>query len=273
MSESEQREGTPQTPPILSESPNPVTPRQFEDQQEAQRSFVLIPEHQQIKDFEMYSNSHRDIHPYTRPLTISDLESVLTLENTAFTDPNERASREKLRYRLTRCGELCLGIFCTMTPGSDPKIETLATGRPVETSRKNGAISVLMGHVIAAKTHDLTASDASMGVPEGWEATKPPRTNLGHQEDGRTIVLHSVAILPAFQGRGLGKILMAAYMQQMNGAGIADRLALIAHDHKINFYKMLGFMEKGKSEAQFGGGGWIDMIYELKTPEARIAYG
>ncbi|EDN96423.1 hypothetical protein SS1G_01349 [Sclerotinia sclerotiorum 1980 UF-70] len=205
MSESEQREGTPQTPPILSESPNPVTPRQFEDQQEAQRSFVLIPEHQQIKDFEMYSNSHRDIHPYTRPLTISDLESVLTLENTAFTDPNERASREKvghrylnstslkfltwltfiqLRYRLTRCGELCLGIFCTMTPGSDPKIETLATGRPVETSRKNGAISVLMGHVIAAKTHDLTASDASMGVPEGWEATKPPRTNLGHQEDG-----------------------------------------------------------------------------------------
>lgn len=117
-----------------------------------------------------------------------------------------------------------------MAPGSDPKIETLATGHPVETSRKNGAISVLIGHVIAAKTHDLTASDASMGVPEGWEATEPPRTNLGHQEDGRTIVVHSVAILPAFQGRGLGKVLMTAYMQQMNGAGIADRLALIAHD-------------------------------------------
>ncbi|KAM0184156.1 hypothetical protein ACHAPC_006267 [Botrytis cinerea] len=160
-----------------------------------------------------------------------------------------------------------------MIPGSDPKIETLATGHPVETSRRNGAISVLIGHVIAAKTHDTTASDASMGVPEGWEATKPPRTNVGHQEDGRTIVLHSVAILPAFQGRGLGRVLMAAYMQQMNGAGIADRLALIAHDHKVNFYKMLGFLEKGKSDAQFGGGGWYDMIYELKTPEARTAYG
>lgn len=136
---------------------------------------------------------------------------------------------KQLRYRLTRCGELCLGIFCTMMPGSDPEIETLSTGRPVETSRKNGAISVLIGHVVAAKTHDLTASDASMGVPDGWEATKPPRTSLGHQEDGRTIVIHSVAILPAFQGRGLGRILMTAYMQQMNGAGIADRLALIAH--------------------------------------------
>ncbi|KAA8573947.1 hypothetical protein MFRU_001g01960 [Monilinia fructicola] len=272
MSEIEQREGTPQTP-VMSESPHPVTPRQYDDQQELQKGFVIIPQDQQIKNLDMYPNSHRDIHPYTRPLTISDLESVLTLENTAFTDPNERASREKLRYRLTRCGELCLGIFCTMMPGSDPEIETLSTGRPVETSRKNGAISVLIGHVVAAKTHDLTASDASMGVPDGWEATKPPRTSLGHQEDGRTIVIHSVAILPAFQGRGLGRILMTAYMQQMNGAGIADRLALIAHSHKINFYKALGFTEKGKSEAQFGGGGWYDLIYELKTPEARTAYG
>jgi len=272
MSELDQREGTPQTP-VMSESPNPVTPRQSDDQQEGQRSFVIIPEDQQIKNFHMYPNSHRDIHPYTRPLTVSDLESVLVLENTAFPDPNERASREKLRYRLTRCGELCFGIFCTMVPGSDPKVETLETGHLVETGRKNGAISVLIGHVISTKTHDLTATDASMGVPEGWEAPNPPRINIGHHEDGRTVVLHSVAVLPAFQGRGLGKILMTAYMQQMNGAGIADRLALIAHDHKTGYYKMLGFTEKGKSEAQFGGGGWYDMIYDLKTPEARTAYG
>lgn len=89
------REGTPQTP-VMSESPNPVTPRQFDDQQEPQRSFVIIPQDQQIKGFHMHSNYHRDINPYTRPLTISDLESVLTLENAAFTDPNERASREKV---------------------------------------------------------------------------------------------------------------------------------------------------------------------------------
>lgn len=95
MSEIEQREGTPQTP-VMSESPHPVTPRQYDDQQELQKGFVIIPQDQQIKNFDMYPNSHRDIHPYTRPLTISDLESVLTLENTAFTDPNERASREKV---------------------------------------------------------------------------------------------------------------------------------------------------------------------------------
>lgn len=97
MSENEQREGTPQSP-ILSESPNPVTPRQFDDQQEPQMNFVIIPEDQRIKNFHMYSNSHRDLHPYTRPLTVSDLESVLALENIAFEDPNERASREKVGH-------------------------------------------------------------------------------------------------------------------------------------------------------------------------------
>jgi len=88
----------------------------------------------------------------------------------------------------------------------------------------------LIGYVIATKTNDLVASDSSMGVPEDWESPSPKPTDLGHQEAGRTIVLHSVAILPVFQGKGYGRILAMAYMQQMNGAGIADRLALIAHD-------------------------------------------
>jgi len=69
-----------------------------------------------------------------------------------------------------------------------------------------------------------------MDFPKDWTSEKPETSNLGHQEAGRTIVLHSVAVLPQFQGRGIGRILMMAYMQQMNGAGIADRLALIAHE-------------------------------------------
>jgi ribosomal protein S18 acetylase RimI-like enzyme len=136
-------------------------------------------------------------------------------------------------YRLSRCGELCLGIFCTIIPGSGVKAETLATGRPVETSRRNGAISVLLGHVVATKTTSTLATDESMDYPKDWESEHLTPSKVGHQEGGRTIVLHSVAILPGFQGRGLGRILMIAYMQQMNGAGIADRLALIAHDVSI----------------------------------------
>jgi len=64
-----------------------------------------------------------------------------------------------------------------------------------------------------------------------------------------------------------------AYMQNINGAGIADRLALIAHDHKVSWYEKLGFTNKGPSKTKFGAGGWYDMVFELKTLEARATYG
>jgi ribosomal protein S18 acetylase RimI-like enzyme len=83
---------------------------------------------------------------------------------------------------------------------------------------------------VAAKTNAPLATDGSMDFPKDWDAPNPESSTLGHQEGGRTIVLHSVAILPGFQGRGIGQTLTKAYVQQMTGAGIADRLALITHD-------------------------------------------
>jgi len=258
-----------ESPNRLTESPNkpeenePIEPIEAT---EYQRSFTIVPKDQQ------YSGP-TNLHPYTRPLTISDLESVVALEIAAFPDPNERATREKLIYRLTKCNELCLGIFCTVLPGSNIKAETLATGRPVETSRRNGAVSVLLGHVIAAKTDSPLVDDDSMDYPQDWQSEHPKPSKLGHIEAGRTIALHSVAILPAFQKRGLGRILMMCYMQTMNGAGIADRLSLISHDHKLQWYEKLAFINKGKSECKYGNGGWYDMVFDLKAIEARASYG
>lgn len=137
----------------------------------------------------------------------------------------------QFKYRLTKCGELSLGIFCTATPESNLPAETLATGKPVETCRKNKARSVLLAHVVATKTKDGSATDESMNFPRDWETKKSEdNTQIGHREEGRTICVHSLAVLPAFQKSGIGRTLMMAYMQQMNGAGIADRLALVAHD-------------------------------------------
>lgn len=246
-------------------SPSPTSSEQSSPTAERQRQFVIVPEGQQVKA--------TNLHPYTRPLTISDLDACVALENAAFIDPNERATPEKFRYRLSKCGELCLGIYCTVVPNSGFQAETLAAGRPVETDRKNGAISVMLGHVVACKTNDSTATDDSMSVPENWDSPHPAPTKRGHQEAGRTIVLHSVAVLPGLQGRGLGRVLLMAYIQNMNGAGIADRLALIAHDHMVDWYEKLGFTNLGKSAAQFGGGRWYDMTLELKQLQPRATYG
>lgn len=41
----------------------------------------------------------------------------------------------------------------------------------------------------------------------------------------------------------------------------------------IPYYEKFGFKSKGQSKAQFGGGGWFDMTFELREVEARTMYG
>ena len=68
----------------LTSSPNRITSPTNE-----QKGFVVIPESQHYK-----GNQH--LNPYTRPLTVSDIESVVALENASFPDPQDRATREKV---------------------------------------------------------------------------------------------------------------------------------------------------------------------------------
>lgn len=100
-----------------------------------------------------------------------------------------------------------------------------------------------------------------MECPVDWSTR--PSERRGHEDDGRTIAIHTLAALPDFKGRGLGKILMKSYIQRMETAGIADRIALLARDHLVKYYEGLGFRNIGKSEVAFAGGGWNDMVYHI----------
>lgn len=77
----------------------------------------------------------------------------------------------------------------------------------------------------------------------------------GHQESGRTLCIHSLAVLPDFQKRGLGKTLLKSYLQRMESQGVAERVALIARQEMVGFYEALGFAKQGESGVQFAGGG------------------
>lgn len=165
---------------------------------------------------------------------------------------------------------------------------TAKTGRPVETAAPQNR-QVLLAHVVASKGRSEVVTDDSMDFPKDWRTATPNVEPTGHHDDGRTICLHSLAVLPMFQGSGLGRTLLMAYIQHMNGAGIADRIALIAHDHLVGYYEKFGFVNRGSSKATFGGGGWVDMVtmvigllehmliepkvLDLKPIEARARYG
>ena len=89
------RDLEPEKPVQLTASPDKVPSTDAPKTQDTsppfkpQAEFIIIPQDQQ------YSGPP-NLHPYTRPLTISDLDSVVALENAAFSDPNERATREKV---------------------------------------------------------------------------------------------------------------------------------------------------------------------------------
>lgn len=101
-----------------------------------------------------------------------------------------------------------------------------------------------------------------MEIPSGWQAlsTLGGGDAKGHKENGRTLALHSLAVLPSFQNQGLGKMILKSYMQRMSTSGVADRIVLLAHDGLVTYYESVGFVNNGQSEVTFGGGGWYSMV-------------
>lgn len=149
-----------------------------------------------------------------------------------------------------------MGIFTSQTESTTP---TASSSAPVYSGAPERK-AVLLGYIGGTKTTNTVVKDEDMAIP----AAESPDPKLGHKEDGRTVCIHSLGVLPDYQKRGLGTTLMKAYLQRVESHGVADRVALIAHDHLIPYYQQFGFENKGKSEAQFGGGGWYDLVKELK---------
>ncbi|KAI1767387.1 hypothetical protein GGR53DRAFT_463490 [Hypoxylon sp. FL1150] len=211
---------------------------------------------------------HFGFHPHIRPLNISDLDSCVALENAAFVNPEHRCTREKFEYRLTTCPELCLGLFCTIEPSDvddmDIELVTLPTAHPVQTGRK--AKSVLLAHIVATRSKDLVVTDNAMDYPRDFRTRKGRNdTDLGHQPDGETICMHSVAVHPGLQGCGLGKLIIKAYLQQQKGAAAAERCALICKHYLIPYYERFSFTLYGSSKATFGGDVWYDMVIRVQN--------
>lgn len=123
--------------------------------------------------------------------------------------------------------------------------------------------ATLIGHIIATRTSAPCVTDRSMKLPSKWEGerwTFEDGEAVGHEEGGGTIAIHSLAVLEEHQGKQVGSTLMKSYIHRIREAQIADRIAIIAHDHLVDFYKSFGFEDHGESKCQFGGGGWRDLV-------------
>ncbi|RMZ86931.1 hypothetical protein DV736_g5848, partial [Chaetothyriales sp. CBS 134916] len=206
-------------------------------------------------------SSHKwdSLHPVTQVLTVADVDDCTALEAEVFPE-HERCSREKFEYRLSRCPELSLGLFSRPTAAE-------SKGKPDPPKRR------LIAHIVATRSPAPGVTDASMGIPPDWKTKKSApvkegdEETLGHHDIGGTICIHSLAVAKEHQKIGLGSILMKSYIQRIKDSKAADRLALLAHDHLVNFYVGLGFENLGPSSATFGGGGWNNLVKQFTEEE------
>jgi len=270
----------------LTESPEAKTPRTNASQDQdtlPSNAFMIVRDEsddreQRLSNTLRRSDEKNKLHPYVQLLSISDLEACVALENATFPE-QERCSREKFIYRLTTCPTLSLGLFSSTTTLPTPATQAaFDAARPPDSSTPSHR-AVLLGLVIGTLTDAPAITDASMDIPKSFpshpdhQPTASPHSDTdgapipGHRPLGRTLAIHSVCILPTHQKLGLGKTLLKAYMQRMESSGIADRIALLAHPEMVGWYVgKFGFEERGESKATFGGGGWRELVYEVRDP-------
>jgi len=86
---------------------------------------------------------------------------------------------------------------------------------------------------------------------------------IGHDPEGKHIVILSVVIHPDYQGKGMASKLMNSFIDKMTALGKTD-IFLICQSELIDMYASYGFVNLGKSDSDHGGMSWNEMSLSLQ---------
>ena len=101
------------------------------------------------------------------------------------------------------------------------------------------------------------------GKVVGWASLSPYSEKCGY----RTTVEVSIYVMPDYQGRGIGRTMLADLMERARAAGVHCVIARIDSEGagSIRLHEALGFTEAGRlREAGRKFGRWLTVIYMQK---------
>lgn len=185
-----------------------------------------------------------------RPMVSKDLDQTVALEDLCFPE-NERATRQKIQYRLSVCPELCVAVVKRTYDWNGDSQNSDHLG--VASAKVTVKSEQIIGHILATKTNSEFVTDASMGIPTVEDSDE------GHIETGRTIAIHSVCVHPDYRNKHIGYLLLKDYVQRFFSLQTADGIAILVHDELVPFYQRHGFHLHGKAPSTFGGTEWKSM--------------
>jgi len=86
---------------------------------------------------------------------------------------------------------------------------------------------------------------------------------IGHAVNGRNMVIFALAVLPAYQKRGIARQLILQFIEEARKNN-KEKVLLLCKQYLIAYYEKLGFIHAGLSRSRHGGAEWHEMRYSLK---------
>lgn len=85
---------------------------------------------------------------------------------------------------------------------------------------------------------------------------------IGHDSNGKNIVIFSLAVLPEFRGNGISKMLMSQFIKNSKEMK-KENILLLCKTGLISYYRKYHFLYRGTSKSLHGGFSWHEMYLPL----------
>ena len=86
---------------------------------------------------------------------------------------------------------------------------------------------------------------------------------IGHDPEGKNMVVFALAVLPEYQRQGVARQLMKRFAEESRQQG-KENVLLMCKQHLIAYYERMGFTRVGISRSTHGGAEWHEMRLVLR---------
>ncbi|MEJ2045488.1 MAG: GNAT family N-acetyltransferase [Reinekea sp.] len=157
-----------------------------------------------------------------RQVRLSDLDRCYEIEKIAY-DGSEAATREKIEKRIQCYPQ---GFFVYETEG------------------------LVVGLINSASADHIEMANDDI------------KELVGHHDNGKHMVIMSLAVHPGYQRKGYGRQLLNFFIEHARNLG-KESIYLMCQRYLIPFYSGFGFVSQGVSESNHGDLTWHEMQLQL----------
>jgi len=112
------------------------------------------------------------------------------------------------------------------------------------------ADSEVVGFINGGCAHEVMMSDEAF------------KELVGHSAEAPNVVIMSVVVDPAHQGKGYSKVLMSEFVQRMRAMG-KRTIHLMCKERHVPLYNRMGYTYVQPSPSDHGGMAWHEMLMTL----------